>query len=242
MKKAGQKTAVASSRYMFVNLIYIMVVLSALPFTSILGAPAAPVKSNPIEENLRQIRTMLNDIKHELNNHDTEIKTFDNRLQNQENLLESIRQQLTDNQQNQQEIANAQRVNVESKVDSLDNLVQGLISDMRQLKVQANDSVSILSQYKQKLADLEKIITAQSQHMKSLETGLQSLIEVIQAKDAIDKAMSRGSINSSKTYKVQPGDSLEKIARNHKVSIQSLRELNNISQDRIIVGQTIKIP
>lgn len=241
MKKDGQKTAAASLRFMYGNFVWIWATLLALPL-ALFGAPQPPQgKPNPlVDENLRQIKTLLTDMRHEVNNHEAEIKVFDNRLQNQENLIESMRQQLIETLQASQDVAAGQRVNLESKVSSLETLVQGLITDMKQLKVQANDSVSILSQYKQKIADLEKIIASQAQHMKSLENGLQSLVDVFQAKEAVDKVMTKSG--DYKKYKVQSGDSLEKIARLHNVSIQALREANHLTNDKIVVGQNLKIP
>ena len=43
-------------------------------------------------------------------------------------------------------------------------------------------------------------------------------------------------------YKVKPGDSLEKIARTHKISVEKIKKLNGLDQDLIVVGQELKIP
>lgn len=43
-------------------------------------------------------------------------------------------------------------------------------------------------------------------------------------------------------YKVKEGDSLEKIARAHQTSVKAIKELNNLANDKIIVGKTLKIP
>ncbi len=43
-------------------------------------------------------------------------------------------------------------------------------------------------------------------------------------------------------YKIQPGDTLSEIARQYSVSEQAIRAANNISGDRIMVGQVLKIP
>ncbi len=43
------------------------------------------------------------------------------------------------------------------------------------------------------------------------------------------------------TYKVQKGDTLWKIATKHNVSLDQIRNNNNLSGDKIIIGQTLKI-
>jgi LysM repeat protein len=43
-------------------------------------------------------------------------------------------------------------------------------------------------------------------------------------------------------YVVQQGDSLSKIAKKHGISLQTLRSLNTLSSDKILVGQKINVP
>jgi len=47
---------------------------------------------------------------------------------------------------------------------------------------------------------------------------------------------------SGTTYKVKSGDTLTKIANLHNTSIRELRVANNLTSDRIMVGQTLSIP
>ncbi len=44
------------------------------------------------------------------------------------------------------------------------------------------------------------------------------------------------------TYQVKKGDTLQKIADSFGVDIKSLREINNLKDDRIVEGQKLKIP
>lgn len=211
------------------------------------GRPA-PVKEDP-NAVMRQIRTALADLKHEVSNHESEIRTFDEKLQNQESSFEQLRQMLTEDVQAQKDFVRASNINLEGKtetleqsVNNLDAAVKGLTSDLRQIKTQANESVAVLGQYKQKLTELEKLLETQNQHMQNLEAALHSIMEVMQAKQATKEIPVKFSEEGLKTYKVQPGDSLEKIAKAQKVTIQALKEANQLTNDRIIVGQTLKIP
>lgn len=195
------------------------------------------------DEAFRQIKVHLSDLKNEVRNHEAEIRTFEEKLQNQESSLDAIRQQLLDELQKGKEDAHARSINLEGKIFPLDNSLRGVIADLKQLQNQANDSVHVLSQYKQKLAEIEQIVAAQNDHMKHLEAALKSIMEALQVKETASKDIASGRYDGiSGTYKVQSGDSLEKIARIHKVTIKSLKDANNLTNDRIIVGQTLKIP
>jgi LysM repeat protein len=78
--------------------------------------------------------------------------------------------------------------------------------------------------------------------MQNFEAALQSMMEVIQVKSGAPSYSKSTDSDNPHIYKVQPGDSLERIARAKKVSVQSLRDANQLNNDRIIVGQKLKIP
>jgi LysM repeat protein len=189
-----------------------------------------------------------------MRNHESEINLFEKRLQSQEAAFEHFRQQLLEGVQADRDFVRASNVNLDGKTATLDQslrnlegLVRGVTEDLRQIKTQANDSVSVLGQYKQKLSELENLLQAQSEHMQHLDAALQSMMEVWQAKETVremsNRAVNAGqTYNVGQTYKVQSGDTLEKIARVQKVSVQALQEANQLSSDRIIIGQTLKIP
>ncbi len=63
-------------------------------------------------------------------------------------------------------------------------------------------------------------------------------IEEIDAKMGSNKAQPF----ALKSYRVKPGDSLEKIAKRHKISLESLKKANSLSDDRIMIGQDLQIP
>jgi LysM repeat protein len=46
----------------------------------------------------------------------------------------------------------------------------------------------------------------------------------------------------ARSHRVQRGENLTVIARRHGVTVQSLRQANQIRNDRIIAGQTLRIP
>ncbi len=257
MKRVGQRIAVANLRFMSVKWHHFIAALLLFIITG-WAAPQPPSKAYPVSRKapsgedlsiiLRQIKIELADLKHETRNHESEMRVFENKLQNQEESFEYLRQQLSDDIQAQCDCLRASNVNLEGKTETLDQLLKnletsfrGLTEDLRQIKTQANESVTVFGQYKQKITELENIVQTQNQHMQNLEAALQSIVEILQAKQATSESISKAS-EPPKTYKVQSGDSLEKIARNQKVSVQALREANQLSTDRIVIGQILKIP
>ena len=47
---------------------------------------------------------------------------------------------------------------------------------------------------------------------------------------------------SEQIYKVKSGDTLTTIAKHHGVSVRALRSANNLTTDKIKVGDKLKIP
>lgn len=99
-----------------------------------------------------------------------------------------------------------------------------------------------------KLAVLEKTsekiaadIRALSEHANQTSSSLGMYRERIEEIDTKLQGNKRADF-SLKSYRVKPGDSLEKIAKRHKVSLESLKKANNLSDDRIMIGQDLHIP
>ena len=252
MKRVGQRTVVLSLKFMNVKGFHLLTLL-LLSTTAGWSVPQSAPSSRPSQgENsstvIRQLKTGLADLKNDVKNHESEIRIFEEKLYNQESSFDQLRQQLIDDVQSQRDFARASKINLDGKTETLDQsiknlemMTRGFIADLRQMKTQANDSVIVLGQYKQKLTELERLLDTQNQHMQNLEAALHSMMEVLQAKETAKEIGAKES-EGPKTYKVQSGDTLEKIARTQKVTVQSLRDANQLSNDRIIVGQKIKIP
>jgi membrane-bound lytic murein transglycosylase D len=54
-------------------------------------------------------------------------------------------------------------------------------------------------------------------------------------------ALNEGSAASSKTYTVQPGDSLWIISKKHSLTIEQIKRLNNLNSTNIKPGQRLII-
>lgn len=167
----------------------------------------------------------LLDLRHELDNHEMEIRTFDERLATQENIVDNLRQQILEITQKNRELVKNSTSSFDGRIASLEAAISNILDDLHQIQSHINESSKAFSQYKQKLAD-------NSNKLESLHEALNTLLKTLQ-----------GDIPEStqNTYRVQNGDTLEKIARKNHLSIKKLKELNDLSNDRIFVGQVLKI-
>lgn len=186
---------------------------------------------------LRELRDTLDTVRHEVNNHEIEIKTYDEKIHNLETIIDSLRQHSTETAQAHKNALMDSSSTLETKINGLETTSKGLVADIKQFKNHANETASTLAQYKKKLSDLEKIIDIQNQNLDHLQTVLKSLTDAFQVKNNLTSSSSM-----EKVYKVATGDSLEKIARKHQTTVQAIKDLNGLTNNKIIIGQTLKIP
>lgn len=200
---------------------------------------------------IKEMRDSIEDIRHEVNNHEAEIRVFDEKLTNFDAIIESVRDQLSDSSKSHKEQLKGSSANLESKIAALETTSKGLVTDLRQFRTHSNETTAALTQYKQKIGELEKIIDQQNQNIEHLQAAMRSLMEALQGKpqasakavsDSSSSSGSVGSLSSDRSYKVKSGDSLEKIARSHQTTIQAIKDVNGLTTDRIVVGKTLIIP
>ncbi len=194
---------------------------------------------------LNEIRDGVDDLRHEVNNHESEIRTFEHKLENLDGRLDSLLEQIETNSRTHKDMLKGETGNLEERLAALESLNKGIVSDLKMLKTHANDSAIVIGQYKQKLVELEKIIESQNKSLDALQGAIQSLAEAMQVKASGSSSVAlRDDSYSGRTYKVKPGDTLDKIAKAHQTTIQAIRDANNLSKDKdkIVVGQTLKIP
>jgi lipoprotein-anchoring transpeptidase ErfK/SrfK len=76
----------------------------------------------------------------------------------------------------------------------------------------------------------------------SEDESLKSNALRVQGRINVQLFLSATPMTEKKTYNVQPGDSLDKIARLNKTTIELIRKMNKIEGDRIYIGQRLLIP
>lgn len=224
--------------------------LMFLPQQGLMSAPKRYDYAAEANTALKEMRDSLDDMRHEANNRESEMKVLEEKFSTFEASLDSLRQQILDNTQANKELLKGNSTSLESKINSLETTSKGLVGDIKQLKTHANDSSTALEQVESRFGKLEKMLEAQSKNLGNLEIALSSIMDAIQIKDTpVEKKSSKTSSKAvaasgatGKTYKVRSGDSLEKIAKENGTTIKMLKEVNQLSNDKIIVGQTLELP
>lgn len=178
------------------------------------------------------IRAALADLQHEVGNQQTEARMFEEKLGTIDATLDAIRGDLISIKKQQKDKQTIASKDQEERIGNLDALTKGLVADVKALKNQLNETANALMQFKTRYSSLEKIIEGQNQNIEALQAALQAIAETFQLKEGI---------KPTKTYVVKSGDSLEKIARIHQMTIDDLKNLNGLTGTKIIIGQKLLV-
>lgn len=206
--------------------------LSALLFTS-----CSPLRSSAHDEKhhwelkLHEVQTNLEDLRHDINCFQTELQILDGRIKYYENALAGLKQQDIEKQQLKINQIIADLHLLEKKWSSFEKIQGSDKQELEQLSSHANQTTVSLSQFKNRIEELEQDLLSQNRRFDEL-AKLKGNIETLTKSLKI----------SHKTYKVRPGDSLEKIAQAHLVKVDQIKKLNHLEKDLIMVGQELKIP
>lgn len=207
-----------------------------ISFLFLLGLHScSPLRSSPNDEKhqleltLHEVQTNLDDLKHDINCFQTELQILDGRIKYYENTLSSLKHQDLEKQQAKIDQILIQLQSLEKKWLSLEKSQKEGSSELAALSLHANETIAALSQFKNRIGEMEEEIETQNQQFEQLNK-LKGEIEMLP------------KLKDFKLYRVRPGDSLEKIARLHKTAVDKIKKLNGLDQDLIVVGQQLKIP
>ena len=205
------------------------IALIGLIFSSCSMVGSSPKEEkHQLELTLHRIRTDLEEIKHDMTSYQMQLQILEGKITAGDDLITAVKERLQDNQKSAWNQLEYQISLLEKKTKALESQSETLTSQLGFLNHYASDTTKALAQYKEKLKDLEKTLAS------NIET-------IEQIKNKKNSPSPKGD-RPHKTYVVRPGDSLEKIARNHETTIDDLKKLNQLNHDLIIVGQELIVP
>ncbi len=190
----------------------------------------SPLKTSPHDEKyqweltLHEVQTNLDDLRHDTNCFETEIQILNGRIKCFENTLAAYKEQDIEKQQTRIDQIAHQLQLLDRKWTAFEKKQEAAKENMENLTAHAKDTGLALAQFKNRMVELESEILTQS---RKLDT-------IAKLKD--------GLIKSTKVYKVKAGDSLEKIAKAHKTDVATLKQINHLQNDLIVVDQELHVP
>lgn len=182
---------------------------------------------------VQQMRTDINELRRHVGNLEIEVQQINEKFASIESIVDSIRRQSNDSSMTHKEQLQVSNISLETKISALEFTIKGLLSDLQILKSHLNESSSLQTDYRQQLSKYEKQIATQNQSIEKMQTALKSVMDLLQT---------GAEEESSEIYTVKPGDSLEKIANSHGTTVKAIRDLNQLTIDRIRIGQKLKLP
>lgn len=206
--------------------------LTALYFALPLHArPNSGFYTNP---EVDELRVELDDLKHALKTTQVELNLLDERLKKQDNALTSVKGQTQGRDASSLSLLSAQVSSLEKKVSGLEKTLDKASNDLRTLSASVSQSLTKIQNLELDLSSHDKRL----EEVSKLKGTLTSISKAISQRPSVDMPSS----GSTKAYRVKAGDSLEKIARINRVSVDSIRKINNLSTDKIVVGQELRLP
>jgi len=111
-------------------------------------------------------------------------------------------------------------------VAALQRKITALEKTVESLMAYANQNTASLSAYRDQIARID-----------------QKLDEIAKLRSTLTQiSKNYAAPSTTTTYQVKSGDSLEKIARKHNIPVEALKRENQLSSDKIFIGQELKIP
>jgi LysM repeat protein len=164
------------------------------------------------DSTMDDLRMEVADLKHALHATEVEVKILEERVEAAEGKATTVKIDET--------------ADLKKKISALERSIDKINGEIRSLASYTSQTTASLSQYREQILMLDR-----------------KLDEVAKLRSTLSElSQSARQYESSATYRVKTGDSLEKIARKYQVSVEALKQENKLSSDKIIVGQELSIP
>lgn len=205
--------------------------ISLLFLTAACSSKSSSKEEAPrMELSLQEIGKRLDDLRYDLNCFQVELQALDEKFSKQES--GSLKQQYIEKQEVKVDFLTQQLALLESKFVNLEKTQKNASGDLHSLSGHANEASSALTQCKDRIREIEKELLKQSSRYEEI-VKLKGTLETIAKNLKIKPPVA--------SYRVKSGDSLEKIAKAHKISVDELKRLNKLDKDLIVVDQELKV-
>lgn len=170
-------------------------------------------------------------IVHRVKNCEIELEMLKNSISSQEQARDALEREVSQLLKATRDALNDSKEGTVQRHGQWEKSLEKVVQDCKQLKAHANDLSKTINELVQTVHGLKEVSTQQGQALKELEHAMR----------AITVAMGGVSEKGAKRYIVKNGDSLEKIAKAHSMSVADLREYNALQQSVIHPGQELRV-
>ena len=167
-------------------------------------------------------------------NNEQDIRMLKERVETQESVIDSISEKVSSFLKNADALQKTTKDKLQHQSKDLDHKFQALVDDLKKLKNQANETAQTIEKMFSKFKEQEDVNAKISSQIEKIEDATRSLAKAMQS--SFTDIASNGD-----RYIVKNGDTLEKISKNHGISIKELKDLNHLEKDTIFAGQKLKV-
>jgi len=117
---------------------------------------------------------------------------------------------------------------LQRKIALLEKTVDKMNGELKSLMSYANQTTTSLSHYRDQIQEIDRKLGEVSKLRSTLSQ--------------MSKTYTAPETATENTYRVKSGDSLEKIARKFQTTADALKKSNQLTSDKIVIGQELTIP
>ena len=178
-----------------------------------------------------------NALTHRLQSCETEMEMLKNSISTQEQAREALEKEVSGLLRATRESLASSRDGASQRQKAFDTTLEKLTQDLKQLKTHSNDLSQTMNDLAKTVQGLKESERQQGQAIKELEQAMRALTLALGGKSP-GKPSADGSTIS---YTVKSGDSLEKIARTHGMTLSEIKEMNALKGTTIHPGQELLV-
>jgi LysM repeat protein len=173
---------------------------------------------------------------HRIKNCEIELEMLKNSISTQEQSRESLEKEVSSLLKASRESMKETRDSTSHKQSSIDAALEKLTQDCKQLKNHSNELSKVVNDLSKTVQGLKENSQQQTLAIKELEQALRTITIAMGA-----KSQKISSSEKTISYIVKNGDSLEKIARSHGMTLNEIKEINDLKQSKIHPRQELHV-
>ncbi|MDF2576801.1 MAG: hypothetical protein K0S74_285 [Chlamydiales bacterium] len=226
------------------KIVYIILIFSIYVLVSCTPSSTASTEGpliQQIQSSVDNLQTDLDQLHSKMQYTKSELELVDDKLESQEKAIDHLSLQMKDFTTSQIKLQQVKLADLEKQVASLYKNCEGIAKDLKQFKSHFESSNVIFKQFSERLQQLEAQSTDRDQKLELLRSNIDSVVRLLQEDGSTSKTTHTTNLDKKK-YTVKLGDSLEKIAKANGVTIEQLKQANQLGSDKIVAGQKLTIP